>query len=142
MDISGMCPALLRRKRRWGARTLNDMVEIKCPNTGPANPDYEVFSCSSGANLGNWGLQYCYSMTVNNDTATTRTISLVVAQPLSDYSNVYVAVPDGNAGCRIQQNNWKFYSFSLAPGQNRTVEFQVILCGDSTGGIVKSVVAQ
>lgn len=125
----------------WPDATLNDMVEIKCPLTGPSSPTYLVFACNS-ANLGNWGLQYWYSMTVSNDTANARTVNLVVAQPLSYYSNVYVSVPDGNAGCRIQQSNWKFYSFILAAGANRTVEYQVILCGDSTGGIVKSVVAQ
>lgn len=131
------------RTSTWPDATLNDMVEIKCPLTGPGDPTYQVFSCANLSNLGNWGLQYHYSMTVNNDTMATRTINLVVAQPLVGvYSNVYVATPDGNAGCQISNSNWKFYAFSLSPGQNRTVEFQVILCGDSNGGLVKSIVAQ
>ncbi len=130
---------------KWPDATVNDMVAFRCPLTGPQNPTYQTFSCSSMDNLGNWGIQYDYSLSVTNDDERymTHTVNLVVAQPgPGSCSSIFVVAPDGRAGCQVCSSNWNFYSFDLAPGRVQTLEYQVILCGDSAGGLVKSIVVQ
>lgn len=48
----------------------NEMISITDPCTG------NTFSCSNGANLGNWGIHYYFTVTVNNNTSVTRRMSV------------------------------------------------------------------
>ncbi|MBP2629138.1 MAG: hypothetical protein H6Q68_3849 [Firmicutes bacterium] len=118
----------------------NDMVTITCPLTDTSNPTYTTFTCSNEDNLGNWGIRYHYTLTINNDTSRKKTISFVIAQPYF-ISNVYVWVTNSGKGCTINKTNWKFCEFTLLPKAKMTVSYEVVLSGSSYGGLINSIIA-
>lgn len=131
---------------KWPDASLSDMRTIACPLGDTHDPSYMEFHCANAppANLGNWGVQYLYRLSVTNDSDAPRTIYLSVGQPgkPGQYltSHVFVATPEGRGGCTLVNGHWAFYSLELAPGAERSLDYQVILGGDSSGGLLNSVV--
>ncbi|MCC2685621.1 MAG: hypothetical protein K0R75_2520 [Paenibacillaceae bacterium] len=115
-----------------------DMVNITGPLTDLDHPTYDIFTCADGDNLGNWGIRYRFTDNISNDTRKKRTITLSVAQPYF-ISNIYVQLPDGGSGRAVNKTTWRFYSFTLPPGDSRTITYEVLLSGSSYGGLTHSI---
>lgn len=126
----------------------NDMQDVQIPTGSPGSPAFTTVSCldSPAANLGNWGIQYDYHLSITNDTSTDYTIHLLVSQLRSNAaSNVIVDTPDGSGGCAVgpasgNSDTWDFYDFTLAAGASTTVEWQVVLGASSSGGLTQSII--
>lgn len=123
----------------------NDMQDFLVPTGGPSDPAPVTVSCgdSPQANLGNWGVQYAYTLDVTNDTGVARTIHLQLSQLSGGaaQSQVIVDTPVGAGGCLIggDRPTWDFYDFVVASGQAAQVQWQVILGASSWGGLTNSV---
>jgi len=83
-----------------GSGNTNEMTEIHDYCSGINH------SCSSGANLGNWGMQYLFNITVNNDTGAARTIKAYIGAASAAHAYVAVNYNNTTKWCCRDGNTW------------------------------------
>lgn len=104
----------------------------------PINDQGSIWSCSN-ANLGNWGAHYKFTVTITNDTASSKTINAYVE---TDTKNLTPVIKFGNTAYWINLTTDKCWNWltedSLAANASKTYNYEYIQAAQSNSPSIHS----
>lgn len=88
-----------------------------------------VSSSTSGQNLGNWGAQYIFNLTLENDTSTSKKFNVYLRTAVSGGAKDYPVLMSGSNFCyaNMQAQAWKWLTITVPANTKKTDSFQYIL---------------
>lgn len=120
-------PSGIKNMTIGGTSVTSDLLPITL-NNGSV-----ISSNTSGQNLGNWGTQYVYTLSLQNDTSVAKTFNVYLRSSVTGSYDYPVIMSGSNMKyARMQAQAWKWLTVTVPANTTKTDTFQYILGTNSS----------